>query len=207
MRIYNLKHIRSVHVLGLEGVAIVFRHILPNVIVVILTFMSYLLGWAIVTLIFWFLRFWSTNWLGHLGRADSLGEEQLLCFPWIVIASSLVFIGDAVRDAFDPSKDYEVFSYAYHSCSILTTAASLLDIEDLRSPSVLEKHRSRQCAMSSSGRVLERDLNLSKVADRVSSLSLKLCSDFLPGPERCTITRLYPVGRSLTYLAAPEVEI
>ena len=92
-----------------------FKHMLPNAMVATLTFLPFVVNASISTLT-------SLDFLG-LGLppgAPSLGELLLqgksnLSAPWLgltgffVIAfmlSLLIFIGEAVRDAFDPRKAF-----------------------------------------------------------------------------------------------------
>lgn len=89
------------------------RHILPNAMVATLTFLPFILCGSITTLT-------SLDFLGFglpIG-SPSLGELLLqgknnLQAPWLglsgfftlaILLSLLIFIGEAVRDAFDPSK-------------------------------------------------------------------------------------------------------
>ena len=93
--------------------SIILRHMLPNAMVATLTFIPFILCSSITTLT-------SLDFLGFglpLG-SPSLGELLLqgknnLQAPWLgitgflcvaVLLSLLIFIGEAVRDAFDPSK-------------------------------------------------------------------------------------------------------
>ena len=102
--------------LGVSNVAIMWRHLLPNAMVATLTFMPFILGASIVTLT-------SLDYLGFglppgspsLGELLSQGKENLQA-PWLAITgfvtisvmlSLLVFVGEAVRDAFDPRKVFQ----------------------------------------------------------------------------------------------------
>ena len=101
--------------LGLSNAKIMFRHLLPNAMVATLTFLPFVVNASVTTLT-------SLDFLG-LGLppgSPSLGEMLLqgksnLQAPWLgltgffVIAlmlSLLVFVGEAVRDAFDPRKTF-----------------------------------------------------------------------------------------------------
>ena len=93
--------------------AIIWKHVLPNATVATLTFLPFVLNGSITTLTA--LDFFG---FGLPPGSPSLGELLLqgksnLQAPWLgltgfaVIAlmlSLLVFIGEAVRDAFDPRK-------------------------------------------------------------------------------------------------------
>ena len=113
LRTRNYDYIRAAQALGVSDRAIIFRHMLPNAVVATLTFLPFILCSSITTLT-------SLDFLGFglpLG-SPSLGELLLqgknnLQAPWLGIAaflsvavllSLLIFIGEAVRDAFDPNK-------------------------------------------------------------------------------------------------------
>jgi microcin C transport system permease protein len=109
----NFDYVRAARALGMMDVRIMFRHILPNAMTASLTFLPFILAGSVTTLT-------SLDFLGFglpVG-SPSLGELLLqgknnLTAPWLaftgffVIAlmlSLLVFIGEAVRDAFNPRK-------------------------------------------------------------------------------------------------------
>ena len=113
LRTRNYDYIRAAQALGVGDRSIILRHMLPNAMVATLTFIPFILCSSITTLT-------SLDFLGFglpLG-SPSLGELLLqgknnLQAPWLGIAaflcvavllSLLIFIGEAVRDAFDPSK-------------------------------------------------------------------------------------------------------
>ncbi|MBB1201610.1 ABC transporter permease subunit [Enterobacteriaceae bacterium 89] len=113
LRTRNFDYIRAAQALGVSDRDIIFRHMLPNAMVATLTFLPFILCSSITTLT-------SLDFLGFglpLG-SPSLGELLLqgknnLQAPWLgitaflsvaVLLSLLIFIGEAVRDAFDPSK-------------------------------------------------------------------------------------------------------
>ena len=113
LRTRNFDYIRAAQALGVSDSAIIVRHMLPNAMVATLTFLPFILCSSITTLT-------SLDFLGFglpLG-SPSLGELLLqgknnLQAPWLGIAaflsvavllSLLIFIGEAVRDAFDPGK-------------------------------------------------------------------------------------------------------
>ena len=112
-RTRNFDYIRAAQALGVSDRGIIFRHMLPNAVVATLTFLPFILCSSITTLT-------SLDFLGFglpLG-SPSLGELLLqgknnLQAPWLgitaflsvaVLLSLLIFIGEAVRDAFDPNK-------------------------------------------------------------------------------------------------------
>ena len=113
LRTRNYDYIRAAQALGVSDRHIILRHMLPNAMVATLTFLPFILCSSITTLT-------SLDFLGFglpLG-SPSLGELLLqgknnLQAPWLGIAaflsvavllSLLIFIGEAVRDAFDPGK-------------------------------------------------------------------------------------------------------
>jgi len=90
-----------------------FRHLLPNAMVATLTFMPFILSGSITTLTALdFLGFGLPPGSPSLGEMLAQGKANLQA-PWLGIAgflvlaamlSLLVFVGEAVRDAFDPRK-------------------------------------------------------------------------------------------------------
>ncbi len=113
LRARNFDFVRAARALGVSDGMIMWRHILPNAMVASLTFMPFILNGSITTLT-------SLDFLGFglpVG-APSLGELAIqaknnLQSPWLgmtafftvaVLLSLLVFVGEAVRDAFDPRK-------------------------------------------------------------------------------------------------------
>jgi microcin C transport system permease protein len=111
----NLEYVIAAKAMGLNDYKIMFRHILPNATIAALTFMPFILGGAITTLTSLdFLGFGLPPGSPSLGSLLAQGKANLQA-PWIGISafiilalmlSLLVFIGEAVRDAFDPRKGY-----------------------------------------------------------------------------------------------------
>ena len=111
----NFEYVMAAKALGLPGRQIMLRHILPNAMVASLTFMPFILGGSITTLTALdFLGFGLPPGSPSLGELLAQGKANLQA-PWLgmtafsVIAlmlSLLVFIGEAVRDAFDPRRSY-----------------------------------------------------------------------------------------------------
>jgi microcin C transport system permease protein len=107
----NLEYVRAARALGLSHGRIMFRHILPNAMVATMTFMPFILSGSITTLTALdFLGFGLPPGSPSLGELLAQGKANLHA-PWLGIAgfavislqlSLLVFIGEAVRDAFDP---------------------------------------------------------------------------------------------------------
>jgi len=113
LRARNLEYVRAARALGLDNKGIMFNHMLPNAMVATLTFMPFILTGSITTLTSLdFLGFGLPPGSPSLGELIAQGKANLHA-PWlgasafIVLAlmlSLLVFIGEAVRDAFDPRK-------------------------------------------------------------------------------------------------------
>ncbi|MFP4179239.1 MAG: ABC transporter permease [Spirochaetaceae bacterium] len=109
----NLEYVLAAKALGMGDGKIMFRHILPNAMVATLTFMPFILGGSITTLTSLdFLGFGLPVGSPSLGELLAQGKANLQA-PWLgfsaftVIAAMLallVFIGEAVRDAFDPRR-------------------------------------------------------------------------------------------------------
>jgi len=113
LRARNLDYVRAARALGVGNGMIMFRHLLPNAMVATLTFLPFILNGAITTLTSLdFLGFGLPPGSPSLGEILAEGKANLQA-PWIgiegflvlaVMLSVLVFIGEAVRDAFDPRK-------------------------------------------------------------------------------------------------------
>jgi microcin C transport system permease protein len=89
------------------------RHLLPNAMVATLTFMPFILNGSITTLTSLdFLGFGLPPGSASLGELLAQGKANLQA-PWLgltafitlaVMLSLLIFVGEAVRDAFDPRR-------------------------------------------------------------------------------------------------------
>ena len=111
----NFDYVRAAKALGVSDRQIMFRHILPNAMVASLTFLPFILGGSITTLTSLdFLGFGLPVGSPSLGELLAQGKANLQA-PWLGISaffmlaamlSLLVFIGEAVRDAFDPRRSY-----------------------------------------------------------------------------------------------------
>lgn len=109
----NLEYVRAARTLGLSNRLIMFRHILPNAMVATLTFMPFIFNGSVVTLTALdFLGFGLPPGSPSLGELVAQGKSNLHA-PWLgitafaalsVMLTLLIFIGEAVRDAFDPRK-------------------------------------------------------------------------------------------------------
>jgi microcin C transport system permease protein len=113
LRARNLEYVRAARALGLDNKGIMFNHMLPNAMVATLTFMPFILTGSITTLTSLdFLGFGLPPGSPSLGELIAQGKANLHA-PWLgasafvvlaLMLSLLVFIGEAVRDAFDPRK-------------------------------------------------------------------------------------------------------
>lgn len=115
LRARNFEYVNAARALGLSNYRIIMRHLLPNATVATLTFMPFILNSSITTLTSLdFLGFGLPPGSPSLGELLLQGKSNLEA-PWlgltgfVIIAlmlSLLVFIGEAVRDAFDPRKTF-----------------------------------------------------------------------------------------------------
>ncbi|MBM3648146.1 MAG: ABC transporter permease [Alphaproteobacteria bacterium] len=109
----NFDYVRAARALGMLDVRIMFRHILPNAMTASLTFLPFILAGSVTTLTSLdFLGFGMPVGSPSLGELLLQGKNNLNA-PWLAITgfviialmlSLLVFIGEAVRDAFNPRK-------------------------------------------------------------------------------------------------------
>jgi microcin C transport system permease protein len=109
----NFEYINAARALGVGNATIMFRHLLPNAMVATLTFLPFIVSGSVTTLT-------ALDFLGYglPPGSPSLGEmlnqaKDHVQAPWLgltaffvisIMLSLLVFIGEAVRDAFDPRK-------------------------------------------------------------------------------------------------------
>jgi microcin C transport system permease protein len=115
LRARNFDFVRAARALGVGNMTIMLRHILPNAMVATLTFMPFVLIGGITSLTgLDFLGFGLPPGSPSLGELLAQGKNNLQA-PWLAISgfavmavmlSLLVFIGEAVRDAFDPRKTF-----------------------------------------------------------------------------------------------------
>ena len=115
LRARNFDYVRAARALGAGDTVIMFRHVLPNAMVATLTFMPFILNGSIVALTSLdFLGFGLPPGSASLGELLNQGKASLHA-PWLgittflviaVTLSLLVFVGEAVRDAFDPRKTF-----------------------------------------------------------------------------------------------------
>jgi microcin C transport system permease protein len=115
LRARNFEYVNAARALGLSDAKIIWRHLLPNATVATLTFLPFILNSSITTLTSLdFLGFGLPPGSPSLGELLLQGKSNLQA-PWLgltgftVIAtmlSLLLFIGEGVRDAFDPRKTF-----------------------------------------------------------------------------------------------------
>ncbi len=113
LRARNLEYVEAARALGIGDATIMWRHVLPNAMVATLTFMPFILNASITTLTSLdFLGFGMPPGSPSLGELLAQGKANLQA-PWLglsgfftiaIMLSLLIFIGEAVRDAFDPRK-------------------------------------------------------------------------------------------------------
>ena len=111
----NFEYIQAARALGVSNAVIIFRHLLPNAMVATLTFLPFIMSGSVMTLTALdFLGFGLPPGSPSLGELLSQGKANVQA-PWLGLAgfftvalmlSLLIFIGEAVRDAFDPRKTY-----------------------------------------------------------------------------------------------------
>jgi microcin C transport system permease protein len=111
----NFEYIQAARALGVSNGTIMFRHLLPNAMVATMTFLPFILSSSVMTLTALdFLGFGLPPGSPSLGEMLSQGKANIQA-PWLGISgfltvalmlSLLIFIGEAVRDAFDPRKTF-----------------------------------------------------------------------------------------------------
>jgi microcin C transport system permease protein len=113
LRARNFDYVRAAKALGVSDPVIIVRHVLPNAMVSTLTFLPFIVIASISTLTALdFLGFGLPPGSASLGELVGQGKANLQA-PWLgltaffslaILLTLLVFIGEAVRDAFDPRK-------------------------------------------------------------------------------------------------------
>ncbi|SHO63123.1 microcin C transport system permease protein [Pseudoxanthobacter soli DSM 19599] len=116
LRARNYEYVNAARALGVGNGTIIIRHLLPNAMVATLTFMPFILNGSITTLTSLdFLGFGLPPGSPSLGELLSQGKDNLQA-PWLgitgffvisIMLSLLIFVGEAVRDAFDPRKTFQ----------------------------------------------------------------------------------------------------
>jgi microcin C transport system permease protein len=111
----NFEYIQAARALGVTNARIMFRHLLPNAMVATMTFLPFILSSSVMTLTALdFLGFGLPPGSASLGEMLKQGKANIQA-PWLgitafmtvgVMLTLLIFIGEAVRDAFDPRKTF-----------------------------------------------------------------------------------------------------
>jgi microcin C transport system permease protein len=111
----NFEYIQAARALGVSNATIMFRHLLPNAMVATMTFLPFIVSSSVMTLTALdFLGFGLPPGSPSLGELLSQGKANIQA-PWLGLCgfitvafmlSLLIFIGEAVRDAFDPRKTF-----------------------------------------------------------------------------------------------------
>lgn len=116
LRARNFEYVAAARALGVSNGTLIVRHLLPNAMVATLTFMPFIVAGSVTTLT-------ALDFLGYglpIG-SPSLGEllaqaKRNIFAPWLgltafftlsIMLTLLVFIGEAVRDAFDPRRAFK----------------------------------------------------------------------------------------------------
>ena len=113
LRARNFDYVRAARALGVSNITIMRRHVLPNAMVATLTFLPIILTGSITSLTALdFLGFGLPPGSPSLGELLAQGKANLQA-PWLAVTASLtivvtlsllIFVGEGVRDAFDPRK-------------------------------------------------------------------------------------------------------
>src|SRR5437588_5487623 len=111
----NFEYIQAARALGVSNAKIIFRHLLPNAMVATMTFLPFIVSsWVMTLTALDFLGFGLPPGSPSLGELLSQGKANIQA-PWLgftaffsvaIMLSLLIFIGEAVRDAFDPRKTF-----------------------------------------------------------------------------------------------------
>jgi microcin C transport system permease protein len=111
----NFEYIQAARALGVSNRTIMVRHLLPNAMVATMTFLPFIVSSSVMTLTALdFLGFGLPPGSPSLGELLSQGKANVQA-PWLgftgffavaIMLSLLIFIGEAVRDAFDPRKTF-----------------------------------------------------------------------------------------------------
>ena len=114
LRVRNFDYVKAAHALGASDIRIMARHVFPNAMVATLTYLPFILSGAVVSLTALdFLGFGLPPGEPSLGELVRQGKENLQA-PWLAatafvalafLLTVLVFIGESVRNAFDPRKN------------------------------------------------------------------------------------------------------
>jgi microcin C transport system permease protein len=113
LRARNFDYVKAAKCLGMSDYKIIVKHLLPNAMVATITYLPFILAASVTTLTSLdFLGFGLPPGSASLGELLNQGKNNLQA-PWLgitgfmaisILLSLLVFIGEAIRDAFDPRK-------------------------------------------------------------------------------------------------------
>lgn len=116
LRTRNFEYVRAARGLGVRDSVIMYKHVLPNAMTATLTFLPFVMIGSITALTSLdFLGFGLPVGSPSLGELLNQGKNNLHA-PWLgltsffvlaIMLSLLIFIGEAVRDAFDPRKMFQ----------------------------------------------------------------------------------------------------
>ena len=111
----NFEYIMAARALGVSNAKIMIRHLLPNAMVATMTFLPFIVSSSVMTLTALdFLGFGLPPGSPSLGELLAQGKANVQA-PWLgftgffavaIMLSLLIFIGEGVRDAFDPRKTF-----------------------------------------------------------------------------------------------------
>ena len=114
LRVRNFEYVEAARALGVSNFTIMRRHLFPNAMVSTLTFLPFILSGSVTTLTALdFLGFGLPPGSPSLGEMLNQAKDNLGA-PWLSLSglltislmlALLIFIGEAVRDAFDPRKN------------------------------------------------------------------------------------------------------
>jgi microcin C transport system permease protein len=115
LRARNFEYVQAARALGVSNFVLIVRHLLPNAMVATLTYLPFILSSSVMTLTALdFLGFGLPPGSPSLGELLSQGKANVQA-PWLgitgffsvaILLSLLIFIGEGVRDAFDPRRTY-----------------------------------------------------------------------------------------------------
>lgn len=115
LRARNFEYVQAARALGVSNPVIMWRHMLPNAMVATLTMLPFIVSSSVMTLTALdFLGFGLPPGSPSLGELLAQGKSNVQA-PWLGLTgfftvafmlSLLIFIGEAVRDAFDPRKTF-----------------------------------------------------------------------------------------------------
>ncbi|MDQ8182303.1 ABC transporter permease subunit [Pelagicoccus sp. SDUM812005] len=107
-------YVAAAEAIGASTTRVIFRHILPNTLATLVTFMPFTIVGAITAVTALdYLGFGLPPPTPSLGELLKQGTDNLTTAPWIVVSSFftlvtiltlVAFVGEAIREAFDPKK-------------------------------------------------------------------------------------------------------